>query len=114
MPLWLGAGIDNHRDSALHGGTDYISEFFTRLTGRGEFANLIQTRFQLARKRCGLNQPRREKLRCDLFRLPREADADWVLRGMSVCYYLRYDQAVSVEGAAFLLIDCLCDYDENA
>ena len=56
---------------ALHGGADYNPEFFTRLTGRGEFANLIQTRFQLARKRCGLNQPRREKLRCDLFRPPR-------------------------------------------
>ena len=36
------------------------AEFGTRMVGTGKYAELLQQRFELARKRFGLDQPRRE------------------------------------------------------
>ena len=54
----------------MHGGYDYNPEFFARHTGRGVLASLIASRFAVARRRHGLRPPRRQSLRCDLFRPP--------------------------------------------
>ena len=54
----------------LHGGQDYCPEFFTRHSGRGALSELIARRFTVARRRYGLDSPRRSLLRCDLFRPP--------------------------------------------
>ena len=40
----------------LRGGRDYQSSFGTRMSGTGEFATLIEKRFELACRRFGLNQ----------------------------------------------------------
>jgi len=62
------AWLDAHRpERATHvmslvrqmrGGKDYDSNFGTRMRGSGEFATLIERRFDLAVKRLGLNRPR--------------------------------------------------------
>ena len=62
------AWLDAHRpERAAHvmslvrqmrGGKDYDSNFGTRMRGSGEFATLIERRFDLAVKRLGLNRPR--------------------------------------------------------
>ena len=54
----------------LHGGRDYNPEFFARHRGQGTLADLIARRFSAARRRFGLDSPRRCPLRCDLFRPP--------------------------------------------
>ena len=66
----------------LRGGRDYQSSFGTRMSGTGEFATLIEKRFELACRRFGLNQapplPDRShvrghgKLDTSRFRPPRE------------------------------------------
>ena len=53
----------------LHGGRDYNPQFFARHRGGGILAQLIHQRFEKAKKRTGLQHPRRQ-LRCDLFRPP--------------------------------------------
>jgi DNA repair photolyase len=45
--------------SQLRGGRDYDSTFGTRMRGIGEFANLIEKRFELACRRFGLNDAER-------------------------------------------------------
>ncbi|NEZ02992.1 PA0069 family radical SAM protein [Wenzhouxiangella sp. XN201] len=54
----------------LHGGRDYDPAWGKRQTGRGEFAKLISTRFQIARRRFGLAGDRREPLNTAIFRPP--------------------------------------------
>jgi DNA repair photolyase len=41
----------------IYGGREYRSEFGSRLTGTGPYADMIRQRFALASKRLGLNQP---------------------------------------------------------
>jgi len=50
----------------MHGGVDYDPSFRRRLSGRGDFAELLAQRFQLAIRRHHLNRTR-TSLRCDLF-----------------------------------------------
>lgn len=75
---WLNAHLPQKAEKvmaqvrSLHGGRDYNPEFFARHKGRGVLADLIAQRFQTARRRCGLDIPRANPLRCDLFRPPRE------------------------------------------
>lgn len=57
----------------LHGGHDYDPEWGRRMTGQGEWARLLKARFDLARRRLGYG--RLPPLRCDLFRVPREPEA---------------------------------------
>ena len=52
-----------------HGGQDYSAQWHKRMTGEGEYADLIGRRFQLALTRLGLRQDL-PPLRCDLFRVP--------------------------------------------
>jgi len=62
------AWLDAHRpERAAHvmslirqmrGGRDYDAGFGTRMRGSGEFATLIERRFDLAVNRLGLNRPR--------------------------------------------------------
>ena len=54
----------------IRGGALYRSEFGERMHGTGPLADLIQQRFNLARKRLGLSKPERE-LRNDLFQPPK-------------------------------------------
>jgi DNA repair photolyase len=56
----------------LHGGRDYDSEFGTRMTGQGLWADLIHRRADVARKRLGLDSGL-PPLRTDLFRPPPRA-----------------------------------------
>ena len=67
MPLRAKKVMAQVRD--LHGGRDYNPQFFTRHRGSGILAQLIRQRFEKAKKRTGLQHPRRQ-LRCDLFRPP--------------------------------------------
>jgi DNA repair photolyase len=56
------------------GGKDYQAEFGTRMVGTGVFAQLLRTRFEIARRRFGLEDAeRRHELRTDLFRPPAPA-----------------------------------------
>jgi len=56
----------------MRGGKEYDSRFGRRMTGTGEFAELIRQRFRLACKKEGLRQGREnsEKLDCSLFKRP--------------------------------------------
>ena len=54
----------------LHGGKIYNPESFTRHRGTGVMANLIQKRFDVARRRLQLDVPRQTKVRTDLFTPP--------------------------------------------
>lgn len=56
----------------LHGGRDYDPDFATRMTGQGLWAELLQRRANVARKRLGLGRGLPE-LRVDLFRAPPKA-----------------------------------------
>ena len=57
---------------SLRGGKDNDPGFFTRMKGRGPWADLLRTRFRIARARAGFSDERRKlDLRCDLFRAPR-------------------------------------------
>jgi DNA repair photolyase len=77
---WL---VAHYPDRAKHvmslinqsrGGRDYQAEFGTRMVGTGVFAQLLRTRFDLARRRFGLaDAEHRHELRTDLFRPPAPA-----------------------------------------
>ncbi len=60
----------------LRGGRDYDSQWGQRQTGSGPLADLLLRRFELARRRHGLNSARLTKLRTDLFRDPEAAQQD--------------------------------------
>jgi DNA repair photolyase len=74
---WL---AEHYPDRAKHvmslinqarGGKDYDSEFGTRMKGTGAYAELLRTRFELAKRRLGLDDAdRRHELRTDLFQSP--------------------------------------------
>ena len=53
------------------GGRDYDSRFGVRQTGRGPYAEMLQSRFTAASKRCGLHPDAyQQPLDCSLFRKP--------------------------------------------
>jgi DNA repair photolyase len=53
------------------GGKDYDSEFGARMTGTGAYAQLLRTRFELARRRLGMEDAEaRHELTTSLFRAP--------------------------------------------
>jgi DNA repair photolyase len=54
---------------SLRGGRDNDPDWFSRMRGSGPWAELLETRFQIAVKKHGLNKERL-KLRADLFRPP--------------------------------------------
>ncbi|MFO1418742.1 MAG: PA0069 family radical SAM protein [Methylotetracoccus sp.] len=58
-----------HCVEEIHGGRIYDSRFGVRQSGSGRFAELLRQRFQLARRRHGLEGPL-PRLACDLFRPP--------------------------------------------
>ena len=74
---WL---TEHYPDRAAHvmslinqsrGGKDYQAEFGTRMVGTGVFAQLLSRRFEVAKRRLGLEDgERRHELRTDLFRPP--------------------------------------------
>jgi DNA repair photolyase len=56
---------------SLRGGKDNDPGFFTRMRGQGPWAELLRTRFVIARRKHGLDQNREKmELRTDLFRPP--------------------------------------------
>lgn len=57
----------------LHGGDLYRSEFGTRMTGSGIYAQLIKKRFAIATERNGIRDDRFWNLRTDLFEVPGRA-----------------------------------------
>ncbi len=60
----------------MRGGRDNDPRFGTRMRGEGQFAQLLQRRFELARKRLGFpSREENEDLRCDLFEPPRKTQA---------------------------------------
>lgn len=74
---WL---AEHYPDRAKHvmslinqsrGGKDYQAEFGTRMVGTGVFAQLLRTRFEVAKRKYGFDNPgNRHELRTDLFRPP--------------------------------------------
>ena len=74
---WL---AEHYPDRAKHvmslinqsrGGKDYQSEFGTRMVGTGVFAELLRTRFAVAKRKFGLeDDDSRHELRTDLFKPP--------------------------------------------
>jgi DNA repair photolyase len=74
---WL---AEHYPDRAKHvmslinqsrGGKDYQAEFGTRMVGTGVFAQLLRTRFDVAKRKFGLeDDEHRHELRTDLFRPP--------------------------------------------
>ena len=74
---WL---AEHYPDRAKHvmslinqtrGGKDYDSKFGQRMSGTGPYAELLRTRFELARRKCGFESTnRRHELSTDLFRPP--------------------------------------------
>ena len=54
---------------SIRGGRDNDPDFFTRMKGRGPWAELLQTRFAIALRKAGLTKERLS-LRTDLFRPP--------------------------------------------
>lgn len=56
----------------MHGGATYDPSFGRRQTGHGPFAELLGKRFELARRRYGLDRERRGRLDCSQFRPPVE------------------------------------------
>jgi DNA repair photolyase len=57
---------------SLRGGRDNDPGFFTRMQGQGPWAELLRVRFQIARRKHGIDQKRATmQLRTDLFRPPR-------------------------------------------
>jgi DNA repair photolyase len=74
---WL---AEHYPDRAKHvmslinqtrGGKDYDSQFGQRMSGTGPYAELLRTRFELARRKCGFEpSSRRHELSRDLFRPP--------------------------------------------
>lgn len=72
---WLDAHAPDRKSNVLsllrdmHGGALYRSAFGTRMRGQGPYAELLARRFDLARRRLGLNR-RRDDLDCAQFRPP--------------------------------------------
>jgi DNA repair photolyase len=72
---WLDAHYPDRADRVMHliqslrDGRDNDPAFFSRMRGKGVWADLIRTRFNIACRRLGLNEQRIE-LRADLFRAP--------------------------------------------
>jgi DNA repair photolyase len=74
---WL---AEHYPDRAKHvmslinqtrGGKDYDAEFGRRMTGTGPYAELLRTRFELARRKCGFDDAHgRHDLRTEYFRPP--------------------------------------------
>jgi DNA repair photolyase len=74
---WL---AEHYPDRAKHvmslinqtrGGKDYDSKFGQRMSGTGPYAELLRTRFELARRKCGFeSSSRRHELATGLFRPP--------------------------------------------
>ena len=57
---------------SLRGGKDNDPNFGTRMRGQGAWADLLRTRFLIARKKHGIQRNgEKMRLRCDLFRKPR-------------------------------------------
>jgi DNA repair photolyase len=83
---WL---AEHYPDRARHvmslinqtrGGKDYDAEFGQRMVGTGPFAELLRTRFELARRKCGFDCARgRHELATDLFRPPQPDQAQLTL-----------------------------------
>lgn len=83
---WL---AEHYPDRAKHvmslinqsrGGRDYQAQFGTRMVGTGVFAQLLRTRFDIARRRFGLGDAEhRHELRTDLFRPPAASQAQMTL-----------------------------------
>jgi DNA repair photolyase len=83
---WL---AEHYPDRAKHvmslinqsrGGKDYQAEFGTRMVGTGVFAQLLRTRFDIARRRFGFEHAdQRYDLRTDLFRPPAADQAQMTL-----------------------------------
>jgi len=62
------------------GGKDYDAEFGVRMTGTGAYAELLRTRFELARRKLGLNDAEaRHELTTSLFRQPAANQAQLTL-----------------------------------
>jgi DNA repair photolyase len=62
---------------SLRGGKDNDPGFFSRMKGQGPWADLLKTRFRIARARAGFSDERRKlDLRCDLFRPPAGAQGE--------------------------------------
>ena len=57
---------------SIRGGRDNDPDFFTRMRGRGPWAELLRTRFVIAMRKHGLSTAY-PRLRCDLFRAPEGA-----------------------------------------
>jgi len=83
---WL---AEHYPDRARHvmsvinqsrGGKDYQSEFGTRMVGTGVFAQLLRKRFDIAKRKFGLDDAEnRHELRTDLFRPPATNQAQMTL-----------------------------------
>ena len=83
---WL---AEHYPDRAMHvmslinqsrGGKDYQAEFGTRMVGTGVFAQLLRKRFEVAKRRLGLDDAEhRHELRTDLFRPPATNQAQMTL-----------------------------------
>jgi DNA repair photolyase len=83
---WL---AEHYPDRAKHvmslinqsrGGKDYQAEFGTRMVGTGVFAQLLRTRFDVAKRKYGLDHDEhRHELRTDLFRPPASNQAQMTL-----------------------------------
>ena len=83
---WL---AEHYPDRAKHvmslinqsrGGKDYQAEFGTRMVGTGVFAQLLRTRFDLAKRKFGFEDAEhRHELRTDLFRPPAANQAQMTL-----------------------------------
>lgn len=80
-PLFCDWLDTHHPDRAAHvmstiqqlrGGKDYDSQFGTRMRGQGVYADLLNNRFKLARKRLGFNAQNSHwpKLDCSRFQKP--------------------------------------------
>jgi len=83
---WLS---EHHPDRAKHvmslinqtrGGKDYDAEFGRRMSGTGPYADLLRTRFELARRKCGFDRAdERHALATHLFRRPARASPQLTL-----------------------------------
>ena len=62
------------------GGKDYDAKFGRRMSGTGPYAELLRTRFELARRKCGFDtRTSDDELRTDLFRSPAAAASQLTL-----------------------------------
>ena len=62
---------------SLRGGRDNDPDFFSRMRGSGPWADLLRTRFTIARRKHGIDAPRGKlDLRTDLFRRPAGAQGE--------------------------------------